>query len=165
MQKYIYIMVVIVVIICIASALLLFTGQKETIEVAFVSDSLWDNDNANNLKLMEYAIDLFKEQNPDIKVKYWTGIRKEDYSEWLSQKIINGETPDVFFILPSDLDTFAAQGVLKNLNSQIEKDSEFKVESFYNTALQSAQYEGDLYALPKEVNPMLMFVNVFATEK
>ena len=43
-----------------------------------------------------------KKKHPGVKVHYETGIRKEDYSEWLDRKILEGETPDVFMVLSDD---------------------------------------------------------------
>ena len=47
--------------------------------------------------ILNDAIQRFEEQYPNVKVRFESGIMKEDYSEWLAEKMLSGDTPDVFF--------------------------------------------------------------------
>ena len=60
------------------------------------------------------AIKKFEKEHPGVKVHYETGIRKEDYSEWLDRKILEGETPDVFMVLSDDFYKYVSLNVISD---------------------------------------------------
>ena len=105
------------------------------------------------------AIKKFEKEHPGVKVHYETGIRKEDYSEWLDRKILEGETPDVFMVLSDDFYKYVSLNVISDLDNQIANDRNFKKEYFFDTVLDIGKYHESQYALPYEVVPTLMFVN------
>ncbi len=84
---------------------------------------------------------------------------KEDYSSWLADKILTGDTPDVYIILEEDFSLLSSIGALKNLNSYILKDKNFDEQEYYKSVLEAGMYNGYQYALPYECDPTLMFVN------
>lgn len=108
---------------------------------------------------LDAAIEKFEKANPNIVVNYKSGILKGDYSERLTQDILKSEEPDIFTVLPGDFNTFASIGELKNLDSLIKRDNNFDLSKQYNNAIKSGQYRGSQFALAKEVDPELMFVN------
>ena len=137
-----------------------YTQKKPiTLKVAIFCDGIWENIGVDNVSIMNAIIDDFEKSNPNINVECNVGVREKDYSEWLSQKIINSETPDVIAVLPNDFSTLIKDGVLKNLDEYILNDSSFDAGEIYNSALETCKYDGSYYALPREVDPMLMFVN------
>lgn len=136
------------------------TREKEiVISVGMFAGSAWDVPYSNCYDIMDNAILKFENKHPGVKVKYVNGIMKEDYSEWLSEQLLKGKGPDVFFILPEDFNMLSNVGSIKNLNKFIEKDNEFNTERFYRTSLKSGQYEEKQYAIPYESAPVMMFVN------
>lgn len=134
-------------------------NQPVTIKVGVFAGSYWNVPNAESYKIIDNAIERFETENPGIKVTYRSGTLKEDYSEWLSQKILMGDEPDVYVVLADDFVTFSSIGALKNLNKLIEKDESFDKTVFYTTTLQAGEFDGGQYALPFETVPVLMFVN------
>lgn len=133
--------------------------QSVTLEFGLFAGSYWDVPIQNSYKFFDEAIAEFEKQNPGVKVRYRSGTLKRDYSEWLSQKIIKGNEPDVFCILPNDFNTFASIGILKNLDKYIANDYRFNKNKMYANAVKSGQFQGGQYALPSEIVPVLMFVN------
>lgn len=127
--------------------------------------SLYDVPNWQSYKAIDHAIEKFEQTHPNIKIKYRSGILKNDYSEWLAQKVIKGMEPDVFCVLPGDFNTFASIGVLRSLDDYIARDKEFSKDRLYENALQFGRYGGRQYALPKELDPELMFVNKSLLQK
>lgn len=137
-----------------------FPGNaKKTITIGVFSDSYWEVQNGYSYQILEDAIGLFEKEHPGVKVEYVSGILKEDYSEWLSEQLIAGEGPDLFFILQEDFHGFAEIGALKDLTSLIQRDADFKEERFYTSAFEYGKYNGIPYSLPFECAPKLMFVN------
>ncbi len=129
--------------------------------------SYWDIPNWQGYKFNDEAIAKFETLHPGIKIKYLTGTPKNDYSEWLAKKIVKGQEPDVFCVLAGDFNTFASIGILKNLDDLMENDSAFNIDQIYIKAVKSGQFNGSQYALPREVVPIMMFVNksLLAKEK
>lgn len=140
---------------------LIFTQLHKpiTLEIGIFAGSNWDVDSANSYVIIDKAIERFEEENPGVKVHYYSGIRREDYSEWFSEKLLEGEAPDVFFVLSEDFNQFAEAGVMKNIDQYLQKDEGIELDDFYETALMSGTYNGHQYALPYETVPTLMFVN------
>lgn len=130
-----------------------------TIEFGVFAGSYWDVPVQDSYKHFDEAIARFEKKNPGIKVRYRSGTLKRDYSEWLSQKIIKGSEPDVFYILPNDFNTFVSIGILKDLDKIIANDFQFDKSKMYVNAIKSGQFQGRQYALPSEIVPVLMFVN------
>lgn len=134
------------------------SGERE-ITIGVFSDSYWEVQNGYSYYILDDAIELFEKENPNVKINYVSGILKEDYSEWLSEMLLMGEAPDLFFILPEDFHDLAELGALKNLESFAREDREFSKERFYSPAYVYGQFDGKQYALPYECAPKLMFVN------
>lgn len=133
--------------------------RKDVITIGVFSDSYWEVQNGYSYRILEDAIDIFEKQHPGVRVEYVSGIMKEDYSEWISQQILNGTVPDLFFVMGENFNDFAEIGVLKDLTRLIEEDRDFDPEGFYSSAYAYGNYEGKQYALPYECAPKLMFVN------
>lgn len=136
-----------------------FAGGERELTIGVFSDSYWEVQNGYSYYILEDAVKLFEEQNPDVKVKYVSGILKEDYSEWLSEQLLMGEAPDLFFVLPEDFNDLAELGALKALSPFADADETFSKESFYSSAYVYGQFNNEQYALPYECAPKLMFVN------
>lgn len=134
-------------------------GTKHVITVGAFSDSYWEVQNGYSYYILNNAIQRFEEQYPNVKVRFESGIMKEDYSEWLAEKMLSGDTPDVFFVLPDDFNGLAELGALKDLSDFTAGDSTFDDGQFYDSAYAYGQLEGVQFALPYECAPKLMFVN------
>ena len=130
-----------------------------TLEFGMFTGSNWDVAQANSFTIIDKAIAKFEHTHPGVTVHYYSGIRKDDYSEWFSRKLLAGEEPDIFMVLGTDFNQFASMGVMKNLETFIEEDTDFEPEKYFTSAFVSGQYESVQYALPYETVPTLMFVN------
>lgn len=139
--------------------------EEVTLELGIIAESNWDVANATCYEIIDDAIRTFETDHPEVKVHYESGIRKEDYSEWLSRKILNGETPDLFMVLSEDFYKFASLGVLENIDVMAQGDTSFSTKYYYQTSLDTGQYQSSQYALPYETVPTLMFVNKSLLER
>lgn len=148
-------------ILFIASIATYFVHRENnvTLELGIFVGSNWDVANANSYVIIDKAIERFEKEHKNVKIHYYSGILKRDYSEWLSQQLLLGKMPDVFMILSYDFDRLASLGALKNLENLISEDEDFNKEEYFTTALLTGQYNGNQYALPYETVPTLMFVN------
>ena len=159
-----YILVITACVLLLITFSLLFgkgfgkQGQK-TLTVGVFSDSYWEVQNGYSYQIPEDAINRFEEQNEGVQIEYVSGVMKDDYIEWLSEQILQGTAPDIFFLPQENVCEFAEAGALKDLTGMLEKDADFDSTHYYTSALQSGVYNGELYALPYECAPRLMFVN------
>lgn len=151
--------------LCLAAAVFLAvffvmrSPREITLEFGMFTGSNWDVASANSFVNFDKAIARFEEEHPGVKIHYYSGISKDDYSEWFSRKLLAGKEPDVFMILGKDFNQFSSMGILKNLETLMAEDEDFDSEKYFSTAFQSGQYGSVQYALPYETVPTLMFVN------
>ena len=130
-----------------------------TLTIGIFAGNNWDVPQGAPYAIIDEVIKNFEAENSGVKVKYVSGIKKEDYSEWLAEQFISGEEPDVFFILADDFNLYASIGALKNLEDFIATDKNFSTEVYYPAAFKFGQYENISYALPCESTLTFMFVN------
>ncbi len=157
--------ILLVFIITLSSVYVTYSNRNITITFGMFAGSNWDVPNGNSYEIFEDAIARFEKENPNVKVEFVSGIQKDDYSEYIAQQALNAQTPDVFMTLGEDFSTFAASGVLENLDDWITKDKSFSLSDYYDASLQAGEYNNSQYALPFESVPTLMFVNKTLLQK
>lgn len=146
------------------AALLTWKSQPVTLTLGVFAGSGWDVPSPDSYEIIDQAIEKFEASHPSIHVKYTSGIVKNDYSDWLSDEIIKGETPDVFMILPEDFDLLCSVNALAPLDSQMAA-SGISSDVLYESALSAGRYNSQQYALPFMSNVELLFVNTTLLEK
>ena len=161
MKKWIFkqsVMVLLVLMLCFSAAGC--SGNKETVlTIGVYSGSYWNTPNGNCYQILDDAIAMFEQSHPGVKVEYVSGIPAGAYSEWLTEQILKGTEPDLYFVLPEDFDLLVSSGALAQLDERIAADPEFDTALYYEACLHSGQFKGNQYALPHESVPTIMFVN------
>lgn len=154
--------------IALLGSVLFYQHQRSAVlHIGLFAGSNWDVPDGDSYAVIDAAIEQFKQKHPGVKVTYVSGIKKEDYSEWLAEKMLAGEEPDVFVVPGEDFNMYVAMGALENLSYYGNSDRDFSWKSYYPAALEYGRYEGDSYSLPVASVPTLMFVNktLLAREK
>ena len=153
------------IIFAVVATIIFFTGfyfnlnRQKILRVGIFAGSNWDVPQGEPYAVIDEIIKNFSAENPEVKVEYVSGIKREDYSEWLAEKIIEGEEPDIFFVLSDDFNLFASTGALMDLTDFIEDDENFSEEIFYPAAFNFGKFEEKIFALPFESTLTFMFVN------
>lgn len=80
-------------------------------------------------------------------------IAENDYSEWLSEQLINGTAPDLMAVQPDSFQIFYEAGVFRSIN-----DRDFNAGISENI-LEPWTRNDKLYAVPFETNPPCLIVN------
>lgn len=132
--------------------------QQKTLTIGLYTSSSWNVPNGHQYHVIDYAIKKFKQQHPDIKIKYESGIQQDEYRNWLSEKIIEHQTPDLLIVPNQDFNSLASEGAFKNLTPMMKQEN-FNSQIFYPSTLKAGQYHGQQLALPYEANPTLMVMN------
>ncbi|MDO4465713.1 MAG: extracellular solute-binding protein [Bacillota bacterium] len=150
---------------CISLLLLFYRNPKKpiTLHLGLYVGSSFDVYDDNSYAYVDKAIELFEEKHPNVTIKYESGIRKSDYSSWLSKQLLEGNNLDAYMVLDSDFNVLSSIGAMENLNDYI---SDSLIEKMYPLVLKQGTYENKLFALPYEVSPMMMMcVNQDLLEK
>lgn len=150
----------------VVMGMLLFVGYHHrlahtpvVLEIGVFAGSMYDVPSWQSNEDLDNLIERFEKTHPNIKIAYRSGTLKGDYQEWLAQTILWGKEPDLFCVLPGDFNTLASDGILQKLNLYMAGDRSFQQNDFYPNTLQAGEFQGEQYALAKEVNPELMIVN------
>lgn len=144
--------------IALAGVLLLRRCSGTVLYIGFPCDSYWDVPGEDTYGFMDAAIAQFEEEHPGVRVEYTSGIRTEDYGEWLAGRLLEGTEPDVMVILPEDFTQYSEMGALRGLDACMKRDG-IAAEDFYTAAIAAGTSGGRQYALPLECVPQMMFVN------
>lgn len=160
MKKHIMIYWLCGIIIVLMMIVISTSSQPQRIlQIGIFAGSNWNVPTGSSYERIENAIALFNEKYPDVKVEFQSGIRTDTYEEWLSREIIKDQLPDVFFLPSQMFSTLANNKTLENLTSYSKTDSSFSLDQYYENSLKEGMLENELYALPYESVPTLMFVN------
>ncbi len=160
MKKASFIFIAIAIFIC-STSYFIYDNHIRTydIELGIFTESNWDVSNGYTYDVIDKAIEKFEAKNKGVRVHYYSGIRKRDYNEWLSEKILMGETPDVFMIYEEQFADLVSKNILLSLDTLIDNNQNIKSWEYFPAAWNGGLYKGNLYALPYETNFMLMAVN------
>ena len=89
------------VISIISIGLVIYPKQKQVVlTFGMFAGNQWGVPDDNCYQMIDQAIKEFEEEHPNVKIKYESGVMKDDYSEWISQKALKGDLPDVMIVLP-----------------------------------------------------------------
>ena len=142
------------------------TRPKEIVlRVGAYAGSYWQTPNGDCYQILDNAIRRFESAHPGVRVEYVSGITTDSYSEWLSERILEGKEPDLYFVLPEDFNLLVSCGALTRLDALMKADPEFDASLYYQPSLKSGSFDGNQYALPHESVPTMMFVNKTLLEK
>ncbi len=146
-------------VVTIAAASVYYFHSKKVITLGFFTGSTWNVPDAYTYQIIDDAVEKFETEHPGVTVRFVSGIRKDDYSEYIASALIKGNAPDVFFVLPEDFSTFASTGALMELDSFIDKDSDYDQSQYYDASFAFGNISGSQYGIPFESVPSMMFVN------
>ena len=148
--------IVLLFVLSLSTGFYWWKQQPIVLHIGVYAGSSWDVPTSQRSHALDLAIQKFEKSHPNVHVEYENGIPQSDYSDWLSEKIVSGKTPDVFMVSEQDLSLLAARGVLEKLNGYMNQEDQ---AAFYPIVFESGVYQGQSYALPYESNPILMCVN------
>ena len=124
-------------------------GEPGTIQGA-VSGS------AQELDIHQQKFDLYTEEHPNVTIEP-VDIGTERFQK-LMTLIGSGTAPDIIYINEWCY-SLAYRDVLMALDSFIEADEDFDLSYYPESLLVPLRYEDQLYALPQEVSPYVIYYN------
>ncbi|MBE2267883.1 MAG: extracellular solute-binding protein, partial [Anaerolinea sp.] len=136
-------------------------GAQEPVTLQFVG---WGGPEEG--AVFQQLVDTFNANNPDIVIEY-TQI-PADYVTTLQTMIAGGTPPDIAYIPDGNFGAFVTTGQLVNLQALVDASENFDADAVWQSALGRYRYDpethsfgtGDLYALPKDIGPTVLYINV-----
>ena len=129
------------------------------LRLGLFAGSNWNVPQGETYVIIDEVIERFEKQHPNVKVTYVSGIKREDYSEWLAEQFLDDEEPDIFFVPAEDFNMYSSMGALMDLTRFFLLDGTFDPKDYYPSAYCYGLFEGKPYALPRESVLTFMFVN------
>lgn len=105
--------------------------------------------------LVNRQIALFEKTHPGVKVKLET-VPSSSYNTNIQTNIAAGTEPDIFYLEPQDTFIYASRGLILPLDKYLPKEV---INDFYPNLLAAFTYNGHIYGLPKDFNPLIMYYN------
>ncbi|MHA6523138.1 ABC transporter substrate-binding protein [Tessaracoccus sp. G1721] len=100
------------------------------------------------LKMFDRVQESFKEANPDVELVFQPTPSYSDYHSKLLTQLSSGTAPDVFYVGDDRIASVIRNDVLAPVGSSSLDEGDFSAN-----VLDVARWEGELYALPNDVNP------------
>jgi multiple sugar transport system substrate-binding protein len=108
----------------------------------------WASDSGFDLE--REIISAFEKANPDIRIELiYTPY--DTYAEKLLTLTVSGSPPDVFWTQLENLPFLASRGAVMDITERVEQDPDIDTSLYFPNALGICSYEGQIYALPRDV--------------
>ncbi|MFG3442150.1 ABC transporter substrate-binding protein [Nonomuraea sp. NPDC047897] len=118
--------------------------------------STWGS--AEDLKLYEKFTEDFHRRHPGIRLKLESVAKYEDYHPKLLTQLTSKTAPDVFFVGDDNIGKFVSAGVLTPLNDKLAgPDSKSRPEDFFDGVYGGARRDGQIYGVPNDTNPEVLW--------
>ncbi|REE56483.1 carbohydrate ABC transporter substrate-binding protein (CUT1 family) [Paenibacillus taihuensis] len=107
-------------------------------------------------------IKSFEEKNPNIKVEYLH--IPDDYVGKMNTILAGGDAPDVFYVPDGDFGRWVSQDLLQPIDEYLST-SNIDTSDMWESSLLRYRYDGavtgkgNLYALPKDIGPTVLYYN------
>lgn len=109
------------------------------------------------LDIYARIFDEFRRTHPHIKLTVQKVTR--DYEQKMLIRQAGRVAPDVVFMYPMQLASYAARGAFVDLTPLIRADPDVSLDDFYKPMIDAFTYEGKVYGLPKDASSPVLFYN------
>ena len=107
----------------------------------------------------------FVKSNPNIELESTTLTWGAPYYTKLSMSTVGGRPPEVAVLHQTRLGAYAPAGLLEPLDPGMLSDYDIGPDKFLPEVLESAKYEGEIYTVPIDTHPQVMFYNTDIVKK
>ncbi|QSF46353.1 ABC transporter substrate-binding protein [Paenibacillus tianjinensis] len=135
------------------------SDSKETKNLTFMFRGGTDEQ-----KAYEGVVKQFEADHPNVKVKIIV-TAADQYATKLKASITGNSVPDVFYFESGDLKAYVNSGVLLDLTSYIEGNSNINLDNIWKYGVDLYRYDGNMagqgniYGMPKDVGPFALGYN------
>ena len=111
------------------------------------------------LAAYETLVDTFHQEHPDIRVQLRHIPAQGDYRRRLATDFSGGAPPDVMLLNYRRFALFADQGGLEPLGGYLDDSPLIAERDFFEPAIASFYYEGQLWCVPQNVSSLVVYYN------
>lgn len=138
-----------------------FTGSPPSSRVLTYWNLLGGGDGVR-MKAMEA---VYREENPEVELQASTLTWGNPYYTKLSLATLGAQPPDVAISHLTRVPTLAEAGLLEPFDMADLKRFDMTPDRFVQRAIDGATIDGQLYAIPLDTHPFVMFYNTDVCEK
>jgi multiple sugar transport system substrate-binding protein len=135
-----------------------FGGSKSTIHFW----NLFGGGDGARLSDMESN---FVDSNTNLDLESTTLTWGAPYYTKLSMSTVGGRPPDVAVMHQTRLGAYAPAGLLEPLDPDLLSDYDIGPDKFLPEVLESAKYQGEIFTVPLDTHPQVMFYNTDIAKK
>ena len=107
----------------------------------------------------------FVDSNPNLELESTTLTWGAPYYTKLSMSTVGGRPPDVAVLHQTRLGAYAPAGLLEPLDPDMLSDYDIGPDKFLPKVLESAKYQGEIFTVPLDTHPQVMFYNTDICKK
>lgn len=131
-------------------------------ETTFITLYHWDNGGKSEIDVVKKVCKAFE------KTKDKIGVKVESISSYETQMkkvLASNNVPDVFLVPDGNFGSWVSTGAMLDLTDRIEASDKIDITKIWNSAVDRYRYNGkvmgsgNIYALPKDVTPYVMYYN------
>ncbi|MBK8020889.1 MAG: extracellular solute-binding protein [Chloroflexi bacterium] len=138
----------------------LVVSAQEPVQLTFVG---WGG--PEEIEVFTQLTETFNANNDDVQIIY--EHIPGDYATALNTRVAAGTPPDIAYIPDGNFYSFVSRGLLVSLQPFVDASDLIDEEQLWPSALGRYRFdpatgttgEGDLYALPKDIGPTVIFIN------
>lgn len=133
-------------------------GQTTEITMAH-----WSASGQTEKVVIDQVLNGFQKKYPSIKVKL--NIMGDGYEVKMTSMLAAKSEPDVILVPDGQFGTWVKTGALLNINSRVTTSKDLDISKMWSTAIARYRWDGkmmgsgDIYALPKDIGPVVMYYN------
>ena len=139
------------------------TQNPHSNQKATVTMSHWIAGGTTEKTSVNTVLAQMKKDYPNINVK--VNFVSGDYSTKMYANLAAKKEPDVFMVADGDFGKWVKAGVLENLTPYVNKSKAIDISQMWASAITRYSYDGkvqgkgNLYAMPKDISPRVLFYN------
>jgi multiple sugar transport system substrate-binding protein len=107
----------------------------------------------------------FVDSNSDLELESTTLTWGAPYYTKLSMSTVGGRPPEVAVLHQTRLGAYAPAGLLEPLDPDMLSDYDIGPDKFLPVVLESAKYQGEIFTVPLDTHPQVMFYNTDIAKK
>lgn len=150
-------LIALLMVMCCAS-FIFAAGTKEMSDNGPIEVSFWSLFTGGDGEYFDAMIDEFNRTHTDIQMTTDT-VKFDNYYTKLTAALAAGNAPDMIVLHQARIRNYGPTNQLLVLDDYLE-GIDAPMEDFVASPLESCKLDGKLYALPLDVHPIIMYVNV-----
>ena len=119
--------------------------------------TVWTGNDAH-LKMLNGIAESFKENHPDVIVKFET-VPVSDYTQKLTFQVAGGNPPDIAWMMEDAAPAFENAGLLMDIGPTVKAAQGYDFDDFSQPAMALWQKGETVYGIPFSTSPFMIYYN------